>query len=120
MSDMMATATPKLVDPATYRFLGGVLYKNYVYRTQWSNFATNLLIAVIFIGALIAFFVRQYKNRPTDEEIARRELMKKHETLATIKKMQMEKIATSQGTITGMPNWKNEYETIMQSTAFYR
>lgn len=111
---------PKLVDPAAYRFLGGVLYQNYVYRTRWTNFAVNFLIATVAAVAIGYFAIRQYKNRPTDEEIYRREMMKKHETLAMIKKMQMEKLHESQGTITGLPNWKNEYETVMQSSAFYR
>lgn len=111
---------PKLVDPSAYRFLGGVLYQNYLYRSRWSNFAANFLIATVAAVVIGTFAIRQYKNRPTDEELARRELMKKHETLAMIKKMQMDKLHESQGTITGMPNWKNEYETIMAGTSFYR
>lgn len=111
---------PKLIDPNTRNFLGAALWQNYVYRTKWTTFAINFLLATIAFAVVGYYVAHKYKTRPTYEELERREMEKQQRILATIGKFQMERMKQSQDTITGLPNWKNEFETIIQSTPFYR
>lgn len=111
---------PRLIDPNTRNFLGDALWKSYVYRTRWTTFAVNFLLATAVFAAVAYYVAYKYKTRPTYEELERRELEKKQRILATIGQFQMERMKQSQDTITGLPNWKNEYESIIRSTPFYR
>lgn len=75
---------------------------------------------IVFLSAVIIFFIYKYKNRLTRSEIEQREKEKLQKTLMTIKNYKIEKMQEQQGIISGMPNWKNEYESIIQSQQFYR
>jgi len=114
------TIKPNLVEPSVRHFLDNILYQNYLYRSQWTNFIMNFFLMIVFLSAVIIFFIYKYKNRLTRSEIEQREKEKLQKTLMTIKNYKIEKMQEQQGIISGMPNWKNEYESIIQSQQFYR
>lgn len=111
---------PTLVEPGVKNFLDNALYHSYVYRSKWDYFAFNFVIGALFFSFITIYLLYKYKTRPPRYELERRNQERYQETLAVIKQHQMNKLRESQGLISGLPNWHNEYETILQGQQYYR
>jgi transcription initiation factor TFIIIB Brf1 subunit/transcription initiation factor TFIIB len=77
-------------------------------------------MATIGFAAIGAYFTYKLKHQPSFTEIQEREKIKMHKTISAIKTAQLERMRTNQGTISGLPNWENEYDTIMNAHTLYR
>lgn len=116
----MNSMKPILIEPNVRNFLSDALYHSYLYRVKWNTFALNFFLGALIISSIVLYLLYKYKNRPSKNEMERREREKLQKTLATIKQHQMNKMREQQGIISGLPNWKNEYESIIQASPFYR
>jgi len=111
------TPAPRLVEPGTRYFLNETLKKCSEFREKYKNQLFNLGIFVTFILLLSALLLYKYKGKPTAQEARIQENNKKQYILSTIKNYQDAKRTAQQQLITGLPQWDNEYEAIMQNRA---
>lgn len=106
---------PRLVEPGTRYFLNETLKKCSEFREKYKNQLFNLGILVAFIILLTGLLMYKYKGKPTAQEKHIQEQNKKQYILSTIKNYQDAKRNAQQQLITGLPQWDNEYEAIMQN-----
>lgn len=109
------TPAPRLVEPGTRYFLNETLKKCSEFREKYKNQLFNLGIFITFIVLLCALLMYKYKGKPSAQEKHIQENNKKQYILSTIKNYQDAKRTAQQQLITGLPQWDNEYEAIMQN-----
>lgn len=103
---------PALVEPGTRYFLKETLYQCAKYKKEYYNNLINIVIFVSFILAITLFLYFKYKGKPTPMQKMLNERKKKHYILSRIKNYQDTRRMQSQGNITGLANWNNEYDKL--------
>ena len=102
---------PMLTEPGVKYFLNETLKQCSKVKQEWHNTLYNIGLFFVFFLILGLLLLYQYKGKLTPEEIESREIEKKHYILSMIKNYQDARVQAQQELITGLPHWKNEFES---------
>ena len=102
---------PMLTEPGVKYFLNETLKQCSKVKQEWHNTLYNIGLFFVFFLILGLLLLYKYKGKLTPEEIESREIEKKHYILSMIKNYQDARVQAQQELITGLPHWKNEFES---------
>lgn len=105
--------TPKLTEPGVKYYVSSVLKNSNLMKYQINNFSINLLLFLLFTGFICLLLYVLYK----DKHKSVRDLHNQNEQLQKIvdktKQYTDEQQKKSNGLITDLPQYKNEFENII-------
>lgn len=112
---MKEEAKPSLVEIGVKSFFRETLKQCREFRNRYNNLLFNLSMAAIFSLVLGGLLWYKYKGKLTPAEKERKEVQKQQYILSKIKNYQDAKRIAHQELITGLPEWKNDYESAQVS-----
>lgn len=101
---------PRLVEPGVKYFINQTLVSCAGFKKVYYNNIMNIGIISTIIILMCAVLYYKYNGKPTPTQKMLKEREKKRYILSRIKAYQDNKRSESQQNITGLPNWKNEYD----------
>jgi hypothetical protein len=103
---------PILIEPGVKYFLNETLKNSHIFKEKYYNLFFNIFLLILFFIILIVLLLYKYKGKLTNEELKQKEIDKKYYILSRIKNYQDAKLREQQQLITGLPQWKTEYDIV--------
>lgn len=103
---------PLLTEPGVKYFLHQTLKQCHIARDNFYNLIFNIGLFISFLIILGLILLYKYKGRLTPVELERKKKEKQQYILSKIKNFQEAKRIAHNELITGLPDWKSEYDTI--------
>jgi hypothetical protein len=103
---------PILTESGVKYYLNEMLKQCHQFKIKYYNIMLNL--GLFFLFFVILFFVLffKYKGTPSLEEKQKKDHEKQHYIISKIKNYQNAKKRAQQDLITGLPEWRNDYDNI--------
>jgi len=102
---------PALVEVGVKYFFRQTLKQCHEFKNKFNNLLFNISMAFFFCLFLGGILLYKYKGKLTPVEKEKKEREKQQYILSKIKNYQDAKRIAHQELITGLPEWKNDYES---------
>jgi hypothetical protein len=104
--------SPTLTEPGMKYFINETLKQCHHFKHNYNNTMMNILLGVIFVTCIGIILIIKYKGKITIKEKKAKDREKQHYILSKIKNYHDAKQRYSESLITGLPEWRNEYDEI--------
>ena len=101
--------SPMLTEPGVKYFINETLKQCHQFKENYQHIIFNIGLSVMFFIILGGLLFYKYKGKLSEEEIEKKELLKKQYILSKIRNFQDSKIKSQQELITGLPHYENEF-----------
>jgi hypothetical protein len=108
----MNSNIPMLTEPGVKYFINETLKQCHQFKENHQHIIINIGLSFMFFIILGGLLFYKYKGKLSEEEIEKKELLKKQYILSKIKNFQDAKIRAQQELITGLPHWETEFDII--------
>lgn len=105
----MNSITPKLTEPGVKYFINETLKQCHQFKENHQHIIINIGLSFMFFIILGALLFYKYKGKLSEEEIEKKELIKKQYILSKIRNFQNSKIKSQQELITGLPHYEKAF-----------
>ena len=103
---------PILIEPGTKYFLSETLKQCNEKRIFKKHLLVNFGLLFFFVGTL-AFYLRfKYKNKPTQQELEKKNIEKSEYILSKLANVFYENQITEEKMITNLPKFESDYELL--------
>jgi hypothetical protein len=99
--------SPMLTEPGVKYFISETLKQCHQFKENYQQLIFNIALTFIFFIILGGFLFYKYKGKLSEEEIEKKELLKKQYILSKIRNFHDSKIKSQQELITGLPHYEN-------------
>jgi len=103
---------PSLTEPGMKYFINETLKQCHIFKQQYNNSVMNISLGVFFVGCIVLFLFIKYKGKQSPKEKKAKNREKQSYILSKIKNYHDAKQRYSESLITGLPEWRNEYDDI--------
>ena len=101
--------SPMLTEPGVKYFINETLKQCHQFKENHQHIIFNIGLLVMFFIILGILLFYKYKGKLSEEEIEKKELLKKQYILSKIRNFQDAKIKSQQELITGLPHYENGF-----------
>jgi len=112
MNTFQDITKPNLTEPGVKYFLSETLKQCHHVREVYHNNIFNIGLLLLFIIILGILLIYKYKGKLTAEEIEQKSTEKQQYILSKIRNYQDAKLHEQQTLITGLPHWKDEFDSV--------
>jgi len=103
---------PTLTEPGMKYFINETLKQCHHFKQKYNNTMMNILLGISLVTFICIFLILKYKGKLTPNEKKAKDREKQHYILSKIKNYHDSRQRYSQSLITGLPEWRNEYDDI--------
>jgi len=109
---------PSLTEPGIKYFLRESLKNIHVENIKYNNFLFNSTLLIGFSIILMLLLLYKYKTKPTEEDLIKKENLKKTYILSKIKALNIKKEKERNDMITTLPKFESNFELLHKK--FYK
>jgi len=114
------SSKPSLTEPGMKYFINETLKQCHVFKQNYNNTVMNISLGVFFLSCIALFLFIKYRGKLTPKERKAKDREKQYYILSKIKNYHDSKQRYSESLITGLPEWRNEYDEIAVNRVNYK
>ena len=103
---------PSLTEPGMKYFINETLKQCHIFKQEYNNTCMNIFLGVLFVMIILIILIIKYKGKLTPKEKKAKDKEKQYYILSKIKNYHDARQRYSESLITGLPEWRNEYDEI--------